>query len=230
MAKFTPGPTVAAVSGSIGGTTYSRNRFGAYMRFRAIPVASGSQAALEAKNRLAVQSIAWQSQSVADRLAWQSWAQSHPVTDTLGNSQVLTGHQAFVALNCRIDKAGDTVIAVPPTAAPPDPLLTLSATWDIGAGDFAITFTATPLAATERLWIQAAVVSSPGVNYVTNLLKLVSVSALAQATGLDLESAIESRFGTLQVGDVVHLRIQVYESTTGLLSGARIVSGTVVST
>ena len=38
--KFTPGPTVASLSGSVGGQTYSRNRGGAYIRNRAIPITS----------------------------------------------------------------------------------------------------------------------------------------------------------------------------------------------
>jgi hypothetical protein len=36
MAKVLLGPTIAEARGQIGGTVYSRNRYGAYIRHRAV--------------------------------------------------------------------------------------------------------------------------------------------------------------------------------------------------
>ena len=38
MALIKTGPAVAVISGSVGGTVFSRNKGGAYMRNRSIPV------------------------------------------------------------------------------------------------------------------------------------------------------------------------------------------------
>ncbi|KKL73251.1 hypothetical protein LCGC14_2076760, partial [marine sediment metagenome] len=59
MAIITPGPTVAAISGSIGGTVYSRNRGGAYIRNRAIPVDPNTSFQINVRAILAAQSQNW---------------------------------------------------------------------------------------------------------------------------------------------------------------------------
>ena len=228
--KFTSGPTIGAASGSIGGTTYSRNRYGQYTRVRAIPTRSTTIYAQAAKAILAAQSQAWAARTDAERAAWTAWAQTHPVTDSLGQSQVLTGHAAYVQINSRIDFASGTLLVLPPVADAPDALQSLAGTFDIGAGSFEVTWTPTPLAATVSLWTQAAVVSSSGVNYVRNLLKQIDVAAAATASGLDLQTELELRFGTLQVGQSVHFWCSTYDNATGLISSPLTVRGIVVST
>jgi hypothetical protein len=185
---------------------------------------------MNAKARLANISAAWRDLTDAQKLAWVTFANNNPITDTLGQKQNLTGHAAYVAINTRLHKSGDTLLTVPPIVTAPDPLTTLTATWDIGAGNFALTFAPTPLGANNRLWVLAAVTDSAGINYVQNLRKLVTVTAKNQATGLDTQSAIEGRFGTLAVGQKVTIDAAVLDSTTGLLSTPMRVSGLVVST
>ena len=140
MAKFTPGPAVAAVSGSVGGTVFSRNRYGAYMRFRAIPVKSTTADALAAKSRMATYSAAWSALTAAQRLAWNAYAQTHPQPDALGFPQILTGHVLYVGLNTRLAHASQSAIDIPPLQNNPVGLVTLSATWDLGLGDFSLHF------------------------------------------------------------------------------------------
>jgi hypothetical protein len=230
MAKFTPGPMVAAVSGSQGGTVFSRNRYGAYTRYRAIPTKSTTQAATNAKSRLTTASQAWNGLTAAQRLAWGNWAAQNPVVDALGQQQVLAGNAAYIKLNNILAYAGESAISDPPITDPPSALTSLSATYDIGAGTFALTFAATPLAADDMLVTWVAVVNSPGITYVSNLLRLVDFSAKAQATGLDVQTEIEAVFGALVVDQVVHYRCQVLDTATGLRSQPLATSGTVVST
>jgi len=228
--KFTPGIAIGAASGSIGGTTFSRNRYGAYTRTRAIPVNPNTLAQQNARSRLSTYSANWQVLTASQQLAWKSWANQNPITNTLGAQQVLSGQAAYVGINTRLAQAGDVAISVPPLTPAPTSLVTLTATWDIGAGDFELVFTATPLAADDRLWVQAAVVSSAGINYIKNLLRVVVISAKAQATGLDTQTDIEAVFGGLQVGQIVHVWASVFDSATGLLSVPLSVKGTVVTT
>jgi post-segregation antitoxin (ccd killing protein) len=230
MAKFTPGPTIGAASGSVGGTVYSRNRYGAYLRNRAVPVTSTTQEALNAKGRLAAQSEAWRALNDEQRAAWNTYTQTNPVTGPLGMSQVLTGHAAYVGINARLARAGDTLLSLPPVSTAPTALATLSATYDVGAGTTVLTFTATPLAAGVRLWVKYAVVDSTGINYVENLFKLCTVTSAAQATGYDYESDVEARFGTLSVGQKLVIRAHTFDGATGLLSAPLQTSGVIVST
>lgn len=228
--KFRGGAVVGQASGSMSGQTASRNRYGAYLRNRAVPVVSTTSYALNAKAYLAGPSAAWKGLTDAQRAAWVTWAQTNPVVDSFGEKQILTGHTAFVQLNRRRRQDGQTDINVPPVGAGPVALTTLTATFDIGAGTFQLAFTPTPIGAGNKLWVKAAVVDSAGITYVRNLLKLVAISAANQATGYDTQALIEARFGPLAVGQKVVFYVAVYQTASGLLSGYSRVDGIVVST
>jgi hypothetical protein len=221
---------IGAASGSTGGDTFSRNRYGAYVRRRAIPVASTTTEALAAKARFGNRSSGWAGITDPQREAWRQYALTNPITDALGQQQALTGHAAYVGINSRLDKAGDSLIADPPVGAGPTPLTSLTLSADIGAGTFDLTYLATPLAAGVRLWVQAALVDSTGITYVENLYKLVAVSSAAQASPLDIETEVAARFGTIQVGMVLFVKVATFDGATGLLSSPLVDKATVVST
>src|SRR5206468_836067 len=86
-------------SGSQAGTTSSRNRYGQYRRSRATPVNVNSTAQQAARNRLSAESEAWRGLTDIQREAWNSFADEHPQTDSLGQVVTLTGHQMFVGVN-----------------------------------------------------------------------------------------------------------------------------------
>ena len=220
MAKIILGPMVGAASGSVGATTFSHNRYGTYTRRRAIPVTSTTTPATNAKARFTTRSQAWQGLTAAQRLAWKEWALDHPITDTLGQQQTLQPNAAYIKLNGRLEAVGLSPITAPPVVAPPAGLLTLVADGDIGTGDVDLTYTATPLGATEYLNIRAAVVNSAGILYVENLLRQIGISAAAQASPFDYQTLIETRFGTLIVGQTIHVEVSIIDSATGLVSGA----------
>jgi len=230
MALITTGPAVGQISGSISGQTFSRNRYGAYIRSRTKPVVSTSAQALLAKARLGNVSSQWSALAAAARASWATWAAEHPVVNRLGQSIILTGHACYVQLNTRLDKAGDTWLTAPPISAAPTPLLTATLTADIGAGSTELAFTATPLGTDDRIWLTAAVVDSEGINYIKNITKLISVTAKAQATGYDYKTDIEARFGTLIVGQRIVVFAAVFDSATGLLSSPLRAEATVTTT
>jgi len=218
MAKFLPGPTVAAVSGSIGGTTYSRNRYGAYMRFRAKPVVSTTEKAIAAKARMTAATQAWQGLTDAQRDSWRSWATSNPVVGSLGMSQQLTGHAAFSGNYARMSVWGYPVLTDPPVTPAPTPLTAASVLASKTLGTADITFTATPLAANVALWIRGCYVSSAGITWVDNLYRDIASSGLAAASPFDAFADIESMLGTMVIGHRLILLVYTWDTTTGLRS------------
>ena len=218
MAIFTPGPVVAAASGSVGGTTYSHNRGGPYMRTRAIPVNPKSATQTAQRSYIASASAHWRDLTSASVLAWVTWAQLHPVMNALGNSVTLSGHQAFVQLNTRMLHDGQSPLDVPPIDVLPQSVLSLSLTADIGAGSVEATWTPTPLAATERMIFYTAVVDSLGIKNVNSLYKYTARSALAAASPMDLEAQIQSYWGTLRVGQRIFLRAHIFDTVSALVS------------
>lgn len=230
MALITTGAAVGQISGRVAGNVFSRNRYGSYIRNGTKPTVSTTSYAMAQKARLGNISGNWQSLSLANRQAWQTWAQNHPVLNRLGQTIVLTGHAAYVQINARIDQAGGSWIAQPPILAPPSPLLTFTLTADIGAGTCDIAFTATPLAANHRLWAYGAVVTSAGINYTRNLEKLHTISAAAQASPYDYQSDIEARFGSLMIAQKVVMYVAVLDDQFGLISLPLRAEATVVTT
>ena len=230
MVLFRAGAIVGQLSGSLGSNVFSHNRYGSYVRNRTVPTKSQTTFAVDAKNRLAAESQAWNALTAAEMLQWETWAQTNPITNRLGDQRVLQGNAAYVQLNARINQAGATRIDSPPVVGAPAALLTLTPTYDIGLGETDIAFTPTPLGATESLWIQAAVVNSSGIQFVQNLYKLIIVTTVAQASTFGYQVAIESRFGTLIVGQFVFFRVSVLDEATGLLSGPLIADGVVITT
>lgn len=230
MAKFTPGPAIGSISGSIGGSTFSHNRYGPYIRRRAIPVIVTSIAAYAIKAFFSGASSAWGSLSAANKLSWKVWAESNPVTDSLGFAQVITGHAAYVGNRARMLKAGETVLTVPPVAPAPEPLESLTVSADIGAGDVALAWAGPVLGATEHLWWECAACGSPGINYIEGLLHFGAVSAAAQATAYDIEALAIVAVGTLQVDQTLHVMARVFDHATGLISQPLRDSAVVITT
>lgn len=218
MALFTPGPTVAAVSGSIGGTVYSRNRYGAYMRFRAVPVTSTTEKAIAAKNRFAAATTAWQELTDAQRASWRMWALSNPIVGALGFSQTLTGHAAFTGNHARLSVWGFPTITDPPITPAPTPLTAVSVVADKTLGTAAITFLATPLAANVALWIRGCYVSSAGITWVNNLYRDIASTPIAQISPYDAFADIELALGEMVIGHRLILLVAPWDTTTGLRS------------
>lgn len=230
MAKFSPGPTIGAISGSIGGTTYSKNRYGLYIRNRSIPTNPGTEYQTIQRGIVASISQAWRNLDDDERMAWKTWAQNNPVMDALGNSQVLTGHAAYVKINTRLSASGDSLLDLPPSATQLQQVLTLSMTADIGAGDFKVDWTPTPAGSTYRCVFFGALVTSPGVNYIGNAWKKLKISSKNQTTGVVLKNEFEERFGSLQVGQKAFVKLVFLETTSGLYSGPMATAQTISST
>lgn len=229
MAKIMLGSLAGAISGALGNDVFSHNRHGAYVRRRVIPTKVVSTYTTEVQNVLAVCARAWGDLSVGNQAAWQTWANAHPITDRLGQKQKLFGAGAYTQLNSRILLAGDTAISVPPVAAAPSALTAFSIVATVAGPTFVPTFLPTPLAATERIWVTAALLVNPGVNYFKNLMKNIFKGALTSASLADMATEMELRHGTMATDNRIIAIANVYESTTGLLSGPLLATCTVTA-
>ena len=201
-----------------------------YMRTRAVPITPNTAPFLAATARMSAATAGWQNLTDVQRAAWKAYTSTHPVTNALGQSVSLSGHQAYTGIACRNDLASAAALDDPPVVPQPEVLDSITVTYDIGAGTSEIAFTTTPLAALHHLWVWLAVTSSPGVEYVKNLYKLIHVSAAALASPYDWEPDAEARFGTIVVGQKIHVMVMQIAAATGLVSAPRIASGVVVST
>jgi hypothetical protein len=241
MAKIVLGGLASQVSGAVGGIVFSRNRSGAYIRSRVHPTISQTAFALDAKATMGAVSREWGVLTDAQRMAWATWAANNPVTDRMGMKQILAGNAAYMKLNGRLACMGIASSVTPPVLSAPPALETAVLTADIGAGDFEIDFTATPLAATHCAWVEVAVTEGLNQAYVKNRLKFIGCSAAALVAkvtaitqpadyAMTLELGVIARFGTLVVGQLVTCYVSVVSNANGQVSSPMVCSALVTTT
>lgn len=140
--------TIAQASGSIGGTTYSRNRYGSYARNKVQPVNPNTARQSAVRSAFSTLNALWSGLTDAQRQAWEVYGLNTTAVDSLGNSIVLPGRQWFVGNNALRLQAGLSIVEDGPTTfglpgmTKPVPTVT--------AGDpVSVAFTATDDWATE---------------------------------------------------------------------------------
>ncbi len=93
-------PEGTQVSGSIGGTTFSHNRFGSYKRNRSIPVNTNTARQVAVRNAVRSLAIAWGlTLTQLQRDAWEVYAGEINWTNRLGQAVNLTGLNHYVRCN-----------------------------------------------------------------------------------------------------------------------------------
>lgn len=122
-------------SGSQADTVASHNRAGQYYRNRRMPVqpvGSGRRAFI--RNAFGTASATWGTLSPSEQAAWTSFAAGHPVTDSLGQSIVLTGQQMFVRCTTTLNNVGLPFNSTPPADLTFDDLSTSTLVLDLSSG------------------------------------------------------------------------------------------------
>lgn len=116
MALIKFGQGIANISGKVGGSVFSHNRFGAYVRNFAVPVNPNSDRQAAARARVAQLSEYWNTQLTDEqRAAWGVYAANVSVLNRLGDSIYLTGFNHYIRSNAAILAVGGTRVDDGPT-------------------------------------------------------------------------------------------------------------------
>lgn len=100
-------PEGTQVSGSIGGTTYSHNRFGAYKRNRSIPVNPATDRQGAVRNAVRSLAIHWDNTlSAVQRAAWDVYAANVAWKNKLAQNVFLTGLNHYIRSNTQMVALG----------------------------------------------------------------------------------------------------------------------------
>jgi hypothetical protein len=103
-------------SGSVGGSTFTRNRGGMIIRARAIPVNPNSTFQQTVRSTFGNLASRWSDTlTPAQRTAWEQYANAVPYVDALGDSRYLTGQQMYIRCNSVRIQAALTVVDAGPT-------------------------------------------------------------------------------------------------------------------
>jgi hypothetical protein len=195
-------------SGSEGGNTASRNRFGQYLRRRAVPVQPRTTFQLNQRARQTTNAAAWRSLTDVQRAGWLSLGLQMLRSDSLGQSYDLNGFLAYCSVNNNNLDAGNAAVSAAPALTTPPDLLTATVT--LTAAAFSIAFTATPLAAGVRLFAYVSPQRSAGRKF-NGDYRLIAVSAAALASPMDIFTAYSARLGTPVVGNRLFISLATYQ-------------------
>lgn len=194
-------------SGSVGGVTSSRNRNGQYRRTRATPVNPASTYQQAVRTRMQQNADAWKALTATQREGWGALGAQFVRYDALGQSYDLTGFQAYCSVNNNQLAAGNAVLSDAPLYSPPAPIATITPTATVAS--LSVAYTATPLAAGERLFVSCSPMRSAGRTYESDF-RLISVTAAAAASPANILAAYQARFGTPVVGARIFVSAQRY--------------------
>jgi hypothetical protein len=99
------------MSGKLGGMVASRNRGGQYFRRKAVPINPDTN--LQTARRSVFATLISQYNNgltPAERASWTNWAANTPRIDSLGQTHVLTGQNAFVGYNALRIQGGGALV------------------------------------------------------------------------------------------------------------------------
>jgi len=103
MALIKFGGGITAMSGSIAGNTYARNRYGAYVRARTKPVNPNSDRQSAARLTMATLAQRWSGVlSLDQRTGWNEFATNVPMLNKLGESMNLSGFNHYCRANAAL--------------------------------------------------------------------------------------------------------------------------------
>ncbi len=216
MAKVKFGSGVADIRGHVGGTVFSRNTSGAYIREKVTPVNPNTTAQQAVRSTLTDLSKAWATLTDIQRAGWAALAAAFPKTDVFGNPVPLTGIAQYQSSNGALLNAGFSRLDTPPADLIVADLATLSAVLTAATRTLALTFTPTPSGADQALYIFSTPAHSAGKSFVKNLLRFLDASAANEASPFSV--VYPSSFGVIAVGSVLTLDVSLLDSTKGAVS------------
>lgn len=151
MALVLPGAGIAGISGSIGGTTFAKNRSGLYMRNRTKPVNPNSTRQQQVRQAVALGTTRWsQVLTAAERAAWNLFAASVVMKNRLGQDIKLTGQNHYLRSFTVLNQIGETPVDPGPTAFElPEQDTTLAIAISAATQTVSVTFDATAVWANE---------------------------------------------------------------------------------
>lgn len=108
------GPNLADIRGSVGGSTYARNRYGLFLRNRTKPVDPASSRQEAFRTRFSAAITNWRALTATQRTAWNVKALKIDFVNALGQAFHPSGFNLFARSDLLLDMANHPGITTPP--------------------------------------------------------------------------------------------------------------------
>lgn len=175
-------------SGSLANQTFSRNRFGQYIRRRAIPVQPRTAAQQRVRSFFGAAAKEWAQLPITDQEQWIAWADTKTFYDQLGQPYKKTGMQAFIG--AKVLNLLTNIIQSPllPPADWTPPVGNIESISTEGQISF------NPPATGDKIFLYASAPASFGTNFFGNL-KLIKMISSTETSPIDITPQYENIYG-----------------------------------
>lgn len=213
LIKFTA--FLADARGSVAGTVFSKNTYGAYTRTKVTPVNPSTTAQQLVRQFFAAISQAWRGITQAQRDLWNQSANNFTRNNVFGDQVALTGFNLYKRLNQNLLNVGVARIDDAPLPASVFGFSALSVIADTTMGTLEATFAPVIPAGTSVI-VFATAPQSAGKQFVKSEFRQIAVLTVADLTPEDLAAAYIVKFGALPpIGSKVFIQFKPINAVTG---------------
>lgn len=213
LIKFTA--FLADARGSVAGTVFSKNTYGAYTRTKVTPVNPSTTAQQLVRQFFAAISQAWRGITQAQRDLWNQSASNFTRNNVFGDQVALTGFNLYKRLNQNLQNIGVAIIANAPLPASVFGFSALSMVADTGGGTLTLTFAPVIPAGTSVI-VFATAPQSAGKQFVKSEFRQIRVFTVADTSPEDIAAEYITKFGALPpVGSKVFVQLKPINAVTG---------------
>jgi hypothetical protein len=220
MAKIVLSALLTDISGKSGGTVFSKNKGGAYLKNRVVPSNPQTAKQIAVRSRISSLSQAWKSLTSEQQSAWQAATPSFQYVNNLGQLRSHTAQALFMALNSSIRAANPSasLLTSPPAPAAITNVVPSSVTVSAASGIVSsvdIAFAPT-VPAGHAVIVQATRGLSPGITRPSqSFFRQIKVLAAAAASPQELVNEWGTEFGSGEVGQKVFVKFVTVLLATG---------------
>jgi hypothetical protein len=185
------------------------------------PIGNGRRAFIRAA--FGQSSNAFSGLTDAQIAAWTSYAEAHPITDSLGQSVKLTGHMMFVSISTQLQNISQAISSDPPTSSTVGALSSIVVSLDD---------TPTVMIALQNsdvdgyVLVAASRPVSAGVTFMKTFTQLAVIQPGGE--GQDITDVYVAQFGTLTAGQRVFVKLTPVNSS-GVTGTPSIISARVAA-
>lgn len=203
MAIITIGSPVTGIRGTLGGITYSANKYGPFCKQWAPPHKTTSPYQALVRSILPNYKVIWDALTPAQRAAWDTFAAAPNENDynSLSQQYYLTGYQWHCRAQFRRALVGLATSATPPAGAAAPVPTGISIVPDFHtSGTCLIDWTDGFFGATDSCIVFISVGKTANLNYPNNNWKMLFAAYNPGNGGDDIAATVISRFGTPPLG------------------------------
>jgi hypothetical protein len=222
MARVLYTALMADMRGKLAGTVASKNKGGNILRTKVTPINPKSSYQSLQRAYLSDIAKAWSGTlTAAERIAWTNYGKSTNAKSVFGAALILSGIAAFQKVNLIVLTAGGTITATPPASDAVVSLTEFTATAVHTASVVTVTFTPTPLIATQGLYLWATPPLAPGIGNFQSKLRFLGWTSAA-ASPFVATTLYTGRFGALtgSLGKLVGFKGAVVDNVSGAISAS----------